>query len=109
MPSLRHRAPAMFLVAAGLAAGGCRSTSVPRPVPLAPVTTTSTVERIDRVLTCEEAGRIWLDAATELPQALAADAGIDQASSVLELDQRLAALVAERTDRFAGLGVEPGC
>ena len=52
---------------------------------------------------------MWLEATAGLEEDLAADPGITGAESVGELARHLGALVAERTDRFAGLGVQPGC
>lgn len=52
---------------------------------------------------------MWLEATTGLEEDLASDPGIAGAESVGELARHLGALVAERTDRFAGLGVQPGC
>jgi len=111
MSTSHHRCwPVPLLLAAGLVLGGCRSGSgQQRPAPLPSATTTTTTDHVERVLTCEEAGRMWLEATAGLEEDLAADPGITGAESVGELARHLGALVAERTDRFAGLGVQPGC
>ena len=111
MPRTPHRRSALpLMLTAGLLVCGCRSISGPmRPERLPSASTTTTTDHIERVLDCEEAERMWLDAVSGLEQDLAADPTIAGAASVGELERRLGALVSERTDRFAGLAVEPGC